>query len=103
MWGPHEWFRFKDPTPTDVCAVANAFQPCVLYDDDVWLCETVPHHLLAFGEYLPPSAFYVLVCDTEPFLRLNTMDLATINRVLRVLGYNAVSTLQPVYKVNKSS
>lgn len=103
MSGPHEWFRFKNPTPAEVCAVAHAFRPCTLWEGDfIWPAKEVPRQLYA-DQYLPPCDFYTLVCDTTgPFLRLNTMDLDTINRVMELLTYPRVSSLELIYKVNKS-
>ena len=106
MWGPHEWFYVRDGTPAEICSIANAFIPCVLYDDKgPWWPEEVPYHLKALGSYtIPPCAFYVLLYDVNdtPFLRLCTMDLSVINRVMYVLGFPPVTRLMPCYKVNKS-
>ena len=79
--------------------------PCELFDDKgSWSPVEVPYHLKALGPYpLPPCAFYVLLNDVNdtPFLRLYTMDLSVINRVMYILGFPPVTRLMPAYKVNK--
>lgn len=108
VWGTHEWFRIRDANPTDICCIANAFQPCLLYDDKVvwWPTEDVPFHLKAVPSLpptsLPPTSYIILydVNDT-PFLRLNTVDLNVVNRVMFMLEHPPVAHLLPAYKVNK--